>query len=74
MATCLLSWLALQIIGASFVETLRYEKAPWLETCTLGGPATITGYFGGVGNPTTTLSSGWNEFLYYYTNYGRGRY
>ncbi len=36
----------------------------------LGGPDTITGYFGGVGQPNEYALKWIDEFLYYYTNYG----
>ena len=36
----------------------------------LGGPATITGYFGGVGEPNHYPLKWLDEYLYYYTNYG----
>ena len=36
----------------------------------LGGPETITGYFGGVGQPNRHALKWLDEFLYYYTNYG----
>jgi hypothetical protein len=38
----------------------------------LGGPATITGYFGGVGQPNEHALEWADELLYYYTNYGIG--
>ena len=41
---------ALDIIGASFVETLD-TKGTDGSNIHLGGPATITGYFGGIGQP-----------------------
>jgi len=41
---------AMQIIGASYVETLD-TKGTDGSNVHLGGPATITGYFGGVGQP-----------------------
>ena len=41
---------ALDIIGASFVETLD-TKGTDGSNPHLGGPATITGYFGGIGQP-----------------------
>lgn len=66
---------AMQIVGASYVETLDTkgtlpgpDGAPL--NIHLGGPATITGYFGGVGMPND-LSLKWaDEFLHYYTKYG----
>jgi len=36
----------------------------------LGGPETITGYFGGVGQPNEYALKWLDEFLYYYTEYG----
>jgi hypothetical protein len=60
---------AMQIIGASFVETLD-TKGTDGSNIHLGGPETITGYFGGVGQPNRHALKWLDEFLYYYTNYG----
>lgn len=60
---------ALDIMGASFVETLD-TKGTDGSNIHLGGPATITGYFGGVGQPNHYPLKWVDEFLYYYTNYG----
>ncbi len=60
---------AMQIIGASFVETLD-TKGTDGSNVHLGGPETITGYFGGVGQPNDHVLQWVDEFLYYYTNYG----
>jgi hypothetical protein len=60
---------ALDIIGASFVETLD-TKGTDGSNIHLGGPATITGYFGGIGQPNDHALMWLDEFLYYYTNYG----
>jgi hypothetical protein len=60
---------AMQIIGASYVETLD-TKGTDGSNVHLGGPATITGYFGGVGQPNDHALQWVDEFLYYYTNYG----
>jgi hypothetical protein len=60
---------ALKIIGASFVETLD-TKGTDGSNVHLGGPATITGYFGGVGQPNQYPLKWLDEFLYFYTNYG----
>ncbi len=60
---------AMQIIGASFVETLD-TKGTDGSNVHLGGPATITGYFGGVGQPNDHALKWLDEFLYYYTTYG----
>jgi hypothetical protein len=60
---------AMQIIGASYVETLD-TKGTDGSNCHLGGPATITGYFGGVGQPNHYPIKWLDEFLHYYTTYG----
>jgi len=60
---------ALDIIGSSFVETLD-TKGTDGSNLHLGGPATITGYFGGIGQPNEHALIWLDEFLYYYTNYG----
>ena len=41
---------AMQIVGATYVETLD-TKGTDGSNVHLGGPETITGYFGGVGQP-----------------------
>jgi len=66
---------AMQIVGASYVETLDTKgTAPGPDglpvNIHLGGPATITGYFGGVGQPNDFGIKWIDEFLYYYTKYG----
>ena len=60
---------AMQIIGASYVETLDTKGTDGANVH-LGGPETITGYFGGVGQPNEYALKWLDEFLYYYTNYG----
>lgn len=60
---------AMNIIGASYVETLD-TKGTDGSNIHLGGPATITGYFGGVGEPNHYPLKWLDEFLYFYTNYG----
>jgi len=60
---------AMQIIGASYVETLD-TKGTDGSNVHLGGPETITGYFGGVGQPNEYALKWLDEYLYYYTNYG----
>ena len=60
---------ALDIIGASFVETLDTKGADG-SNIHLNGPATITGYFGGIGQPNEYALKWLDEFLYYYTHYG----
>ena len=60
---------AMQIMGASYVETLD-TKGTDGSNVHLNGPATITGYFGGVGQPNDHVLMWVDEFLYYYTTYG----
>ena len=60
---------AMQIVGASYVETLD-TKGTDGSNIHLGGPDTITGYFGGVGQPNRHALEWLDEFLYYYTSYG----
>ncbi|MFX1387765.1 MAG: hypothetical protein ACFE9M_11160 [Promethearchaeota archaeon] len=66
---------AMQVIGVTYVETLDTKgTAPGPDgmpvNVHLGGPDTITGYFGGVGQPNDFALKWIDEFLYYYTNYG----
>lgn len=66
---------AVGIIGSSIVETLDTKgTSPGPDglpvNVHLGGPPTITGYFGGVGQPNDFALKWIDEFLYYYTNYG----
>lgn len=66
---------AMQIIGATYVETLDTKgTTPGPDgmpvNIHLGGSDTITGYFGGVGQPNEFALKWIDEFLYYYTNYG----
>ena len=60
---------AMQIIGASYVETLD-TKGTDGSNIHLNGPETITGYFGGIGQPNEHALQWLDESLYYYTNYG----
>jgi hypothetical protein len=66
---------AMQVIGASYVQTLDTkgtmpgpDGAP--VNVHLGGPETITGYFGGIGVPNDYALKWADEFLYYYMEYG----
>jgi len=66
---------AMQIIGSTWVETLDTKgTAPGSDgmpvNVHLGGPDTITGYFGGVGQPNDFALKWIDEYLYYYANYG----
>ena len=60
---------AMQIIGASYVETLD-TKGTDGSNVHLGGPETITGYFGGIGQPNDYPMKWIDEYLGYYTTYG----
>jgi hypothetical protein len=60
---------AMEIIGATYVETLD-TKGTDGSNVHLGGPETITGYFGGVGQPNEHALKWIDEFLHYYTEYG----
>ncbi|MEK7441076.1 MAG: hypothetical protein AABZ78_09790, partial [Chloroflexota bacterium] len=60
---------AMQIIGASYVETLD-TKGTDGSNIHLNGPATITGYFGGIGQPNDHALMWADELLHYYTHYG----
>ncbi len=60
---------AMRIIGASVVETLD-TKGTDGSNVHLDGPATITGYFGGVGEPNDHPIRWADELLHYYTTYG----
>ena len=60
---------AMRIIGASHVETLD-TKGTDGSNVHLGGPETITGYFGGVGQPNDYPLKWIDEYLGYYTRYG----
>jgi hypothetical protein len=60
---------AMQIMGASYVETLD-TKGTDGSNVHLGGPETITGYFGGIGQPNHYPVKWAEEYLKYYTTYG----
>lgn len=60
---------AMQIVGASYVETLD-TKGTDGSNIHLNGPETITGYFGGIGQPNDHPLKWVDEYLYYFTNYG----
>ncbi|HSO61240.1 MAG TPA: hypothetical protein VLR50_09425, partial [Desulfobacterales bacterium] len=60
---------AMRIIGASYVETLD-TKGTDGSNVHLGGPETITGYFGGIGQPNHYPIKWVDEYLKYYTAYG----
>jgi len=60
---------AMRIVGASYVETLDTRGTDG-SNVHLGGPDTITGYFGGIGSPNDHPFQWVDEYLYYYTRYG----
>ncbi len=60
---------AMQIIGATYVETLD-TKGTDGSNIHLGGPQTITGYFGGIGQPNEYPIKWVKEYLKFYTTYG----
>ena len=66
---------AMKAVGASYVETLDTKGTlPGSDglpiNVHLGGPDTITGYFGGVGMPNEYALTWVEELLHYYTKYG----
>lgn len=60
---------AMKILGSSWVESLD-TKGTDGSNVHLGGPETITGYFGGIGQPNRYPYRWIEEYLYYYSNYG----
>ncbi len=60
---------AMQVVGATYVETLD-TKGTDGSNVHLGGPETITGYFGGIGEPNDYALKWIDEYLHYYTEYG----
>lgn len=60
---------AMGMIGATWVETLD-TKGTDGSNVHLGGPETITGYFGGIGQPNDYPLKWIEEALSFYTNYG----
>ncbi len=60
---------AMRIMGANCVETLD-TKGTDGSNVHLGGAETITGYFGGIGEPNDYPLKWIDEYLGYYTRYG----
>lgn len=60
---------AMRIVGASYVETLDTKGTDGANVH-LGGAETITGYFGGIGEPNDYPLKWIEEYLGYYTRYG----
>lgn len=62
--------LAMQIIGASYVESLDTRGTDGGNIHLAGGPATITGFFGGIGQPNHYPLKWAEEYLNYFTTCG----
>ncbi|MCP3945121.1 MAG: hypothetical protein GY710_27085 [Desulfobacteraceae bacterium] len=62
--------LAMQIIGASYVESLDTRGTDGSNIHLVGGPETMAGFFGGIGQPNDYPIKWAEEFLTYYTQYG----
>ena len=62
--------LAMQIIGASYVESLDTRGTDGSNIHLGGGPETLSGFFGGIGQPNEYPIKWAEEYLNYYTNYG----
>ena len=60
---------ALKILGSSCVESPETTGADG-SNIHLGGPQTISGYYGGIGAPNDYPVKWLDEILYYYTHYG----
>jgi hypothetical protein len=60
---------AMQLLGATHVETLDTRGIDG-SNIHLGGPDTITGYFGGIGQPNDYPLRWAREYLHYLTGYG----
>jgi bifunctional DNA-binding transcriptional regulator/antitoxin component of YhaV-PrlF toxin-antitoxin module len=60
---------SMQVIGATYVETLD-TKGTDGSNIHLGGPDTITGYYGGIGQPNDYPIKWVDEYLRYFTGYG----
>ncbi len=60
---------AMKILGATWCETLDTKGVDG-SNVHLGGPDTITGYFGGIGQPNDYPLKWIDEYLYYHTTYG----
>jgi len=63
------AFVSMHVIGATYVETLDTRGTDG-SNIHLGGPETIAGYFGGVGQPNEHPIKWLDEYLYFYTHYG----
>lgn len=62
--------LAMQIIGATYVESLDTRGTDGSNIHLAGGPATLSGFFGGIGQPNHYPLKWAEEYLTYTTTYG----
>ncbi len=62
--------LAMQIIGATYVESLDTRGTDGSNIHLAGGPETLSGFFGGIGQPNEYPIKWAEEYLNYYTTYG----
>jgi len=62
--------LAMQVIGASYVESLDTRGTDGSNIHLGGGPETLSGFFGGIGQPNEYPIKWAEEYLNYYTTYG----
>ena len=62
--------LAMQIIGATYVESLDTRGTDGSNIHLAGGPSTLSGFFGGIGQPNHYPLKWAEEYLTYYTQYG----
>jgi hypothetical protein len=60
---------AMQVLGGTHVETLDTRGIDG-SNIHLGGPDTIAGYFGGIGQPNDYPLKWAREYLHYFTEYG----
>lgn len=62
--------LAMQIMGTTYVESLDTRGTDGSNIHLAGGPATLSGFFGGIGQPNDHPVKWAEEFLHYYTTCG----
>lgn len=62
--------LAMQIMGATYVESLDTRGTDGSNIHLAGGPATLSGFFGGIGQPNHYPLKWAEEYLTYFTSYG----
>lgn len=62
--------LAMQIIGATWVESLDTRGTDGGNIHLAGGPETLSGFFGGIGQPNDYPIKWAREYLHYATEYG----